>query len=56
MKLARSEDAIMDVIDACMEQMNAGGSSVPGMTYEEGVEAALRWAIGESADSPLDLE
>lgn len=27
-----------------------------GNTYEEGVEAALRWALGQSEDEPIETE
>lgn len=29
-------------------------SKWPGMSYEEGVEAALRWVLEEGADDPLE--
>jgi hypothetical protein len=31
-----------------------GESQVPGMSYEEGVENALRWALGDSDDEPIE--
>lgn len=31
-----------------------GESQVPGMSYEEGVENALRWALGDSDDPPIE--
>ena len=45
---------IDDVINECTEQENKGGSRWPGMTYEQGVLAAIRWLIGETEDHPLD--
>lgn len=33
-----------------------GASKVPGMTYEEGVSAALLWVTGDSDDRPIDPE
>ena len=29
-------------------------SAYPQQTYEQGVEAALRWALGETLDRPMD--
>ena len=43
------EDAIGDADDAL-----DSGSKCPGMIYEEGVSAALRWALGETDEHPLD--
>lgn len=35
----------------------AGGRSKwPGMNYEQGVEAALLWALGDSDDKPMEDE
>lgn len=52
----RTEDEINDQIDAAMAQMDEGGSRWPGMTYEQGVEAALRWAVGDEEMPPMDEE
>lgn len=46
-------DEIDNVLNTCMEQMDEGGSRWPGMSYEQGVEAALRWVRGEGPN-PLD--
>lgn len=32
------------------------GTKVRGMSYEEGVENALRWALGFSEDEPIEDE
>lgn len=34
---------IDDVLNQCSEQEDQGGSRWPGMTYEQGVAAAIRW-------------
>lgn len=34
----------------------AGRSDYPGMTYEEGVSAALRWVLGRDEDPPMGEE
>lgn len=31
-----------------------GETMVPAMSYEEGVENALRWALGDSDDAPIE--
>lgn len=33
-----------------------GRTDVPGMTYEEGVSAALRWVLGDTDDKPINPE
>ncbi len=30
------------------------GSKFPGMSYEQGVDAALRWALGDTDERPMD--
>ena len=45
---------IDDVLNICTERANSGNSPLWGMTYEEGVEAGLRWVLGQTDDSPLD--
>ena len=42
---APAQDEIDDVLNQCMEAENAGSSRWPGMSYEQGVAAALRWMI-----------
>jgi hypothetical protein len=46
----RSEDEIYEQIDKALE--NDG--RYPGMTYEQGVDAALRWAIGHADEPPME--
>jgi len=41
---------------AASDWSNAGSSAYDGMTYEEGVEAALRWALGEEDTPPIEKE
>lgn len=49
-----TEDQINDVLDKCFESFDAGKSQYPGMTYEQGVEAAIRWMRGEEETAPLE--
>lgn len=49
----KTRKEIEDQIDKAMEAQSEG-SKYPGMTYEEGVDAALRWALGDSDDAPMD--
>jgi len=47
-----SDDAAYDVIEDAREQIEKGGSRFRGMSYEEGVVAALAWALGDTDDIP----
>jgi hypothetical protein len=52
--MERTREEIEAVKEKCYSFMDDGRSGVPGMTYEEGVEAALRWALGDSDDDPME--
>ena len=46
-------DAVQNL---ALDQMDAGGSKLFGMTFEEGVEHTIRWMRGEADDPPLEEE
>lgn len=48
-----SENEIDEVLEACIEAEESGESKYPGMTYEQGVTAGIRWMQGRS-DHPMD--
>jgi len=54
--MRRSEQEIQDQIAAAEDSVATGESRWPGMSYEDGVSAALRWCIGESDDVPMEDE
>lgn len=37
-------------IEKALRRVIAGGTQYPGMSYEEGIEEALRWVLGEVED------
>ena len=39
-----------DEIEKFLDKFDATTNKYPGMSYEEGVEEALRWVIGEVSD------
>ena len=41
------KERICNIIDECNDYIDDGGSKFPGMSYEEGVVAALEWALGD---------
>ena len=52
--LMRTDLEIDNQRNLAVEQEEEGGSSVPGMTYEQGVRAGIDWLIGNVADLPLE--
>ena len=48
-----SEKEIDEVLNAADEQETKGGSQWKGMTYEQGVSAAIRWLLGMSDENPM---
>lgn len=51
---APNEDEMNEQINFTMESVEQGTTRWPGMTYEQGVDAALRWAMGESDEPPME--
>jgi hypothetical protein len=54
--IARTQDQIDEQINRAVESRDEHGTQWPGMSYEDGVDAALRWVTGESDDAPMDDE
>ena len=50
----RMQAEIDEILNRCSEQEDEGGSRWPGMTYEQGVSAALRWVTKETDMYPLE--
>ena len=48
--MERTTKEIDDVRNKTIEAVDAGTSKWPGMTYEQGVEAALAWVVGDGQD------
>lgn len=49
---ARTEREIEDARNAATEQVE-NGTRWPGMSYEQGVEDALAWVVGDTDESPM---
>lgn len=47
-----TDQEIIDEMWAASDQANEG-SKWPGMSYEEGVAAALKWVVGETETKPF---
>jgi hypothetical protein len=42
-----TDDEVNEILNWCAEAEDSGDSKYPGMTYEQGVDAAVRWMKGE---------
>lgn len=47
---------VADQRDIALLSANEGTTRFPGMTYEEGVAAALTWVLGEEDIKPLEAD
>lgn len=52
--VVRSEDEIAEVENRAIESIGEGRSEYFGMTYEEGIDAMVRWLFEEEADPPFE--
>ncbi len=51
----RSKEEIDEVMNKAYEQME-NGSKWSGMSFEEGVRAAIDWMLGNTDDNPMEDE
>lgn len=49
-----SDIEIRAELDLAEDQNMEGNSQWPGMTYEQGVAATLRWISGDSDERPME--
>ena len=54
MNIVRSEREIWDLLSQCAEVEETGASNYPGMSYEQGIKAAIEWIIGDVKDNPIN--
>lgn len=50
----RTSTEINEQMNRAQDQVDQGSSTVPGMSYEEGVVYALSWVTGDSDDLPME--
>jgi len=50
----RTKQEIEDEVDRAYDMISDGGSKWPGMSYEDGVIAALLWVLETNGDRPMD--
>jgi len=54
MEIKRTQEEIDTVLNEAVEQEAQGKTKWRGMTYEQGVSAAIRWLLGETDDNPME--
>lgn len=52
--LKRSEQKVNEQLNLACEWEEAGGSAVPGSSFEAGVRAAIEWMIGDREEEPIE--
>jgi hypothetical protein len=50
--LARTDDEVSEQMNLAIEGVDRG-TRWPGMSYEQGVDAALSWVTGQTDDAPM---
>lgn len=48
-----TDDEIGEQLNHCSISADSGKSAYPGMTYEQGVDAAIMWMTGNSDEPPV---
>lgn len=52
----RTKEEIEDMMAKAGTWIEEGATAVGGMTYEEGVDNALRWVLGDEDEPPIERE
>lgn len=53
-QIERTDEEIDAVLNKASEQEDKGTSRWPGMSYEQGLRAAIDWLTGASDDNPME--
>ena len=56
MKLVRNTDQIYMLLEACTDAHDTNTTEFGSLTYEEGIEAAVRWLTEKNAEYPLSRD
>lgn len=51
-QVTRSEKEIDSLLNQCLDAQDSGESKYPGMSYEQGIRAAIEWITGQD-ENPL---
>ncbi len=50
----RTQEEIDEILNKCAESIDKGQAKWPAMTFEQGVDAALRWVTGDTDENPME--
>ena len=50
----RTREEIDEQLNQTIDSVDEGSTKWPGMTYEQGVDNALRWVAGDSDQPPME--
>lgn len=53
-RVARTDDEVNETLDLAEREAKTEWSSHPDKTYDDGVEATIRWLLGFSHDNPME--
>ena len=53
-KIKRTDKEIDNVLNNASEENSKGSTKWPGGTYEQGVENALMWVLGDRDSNPME--
>jgi len=53
-QIKREPQQIEKLLGEINAQLAAGGTKYRGLSYEEGIDAAIRWLTGETDDHPYE--
>lgn len=51
--MKRTDHEINELLDRCVDAEVTGESTYPGMSYEQGIKAAIEWLL-DGGDYPFD--
>lgn len=54
--IKRRDDEINNLLNSADAWIEHGGTSLRGMSFEEGVAAGIRWLVGDSETYPIEEE
>jgi hypothetical protein len=52
--IVRTEEEIEKILDICSDAKQEGSTRYPGMDYEDGVAAAIRWLTDKDEEDIFD--
>lgn len=53
-RTVRNDDEVDEVLNAAGAQIEQGATKYSGLTYEDGVDAGIRWLTGHDDASPME--